>query len=89
MGLVCWLQVCWCAAGSNLVREGARPVTIIDFDRVEAYSAGADGCDYPLARSLIQFPPALTNEAVVRFALQGQKQNSSFTLQDLQINVEE
>ena len=35
--------------------------------------AGADVCDYPLARNLIQFPLALTNEAMDRFALQGQK----------------
>lgn len=51
--------------------------------------AGANVCDYPMARNLIQFAVALASEAAIRFALQGQKQNYSFTLQDLQINVEE
>jgi molybdopterin/thiamine biosynthesis adenylyltransferase len=51
--------------------------------------AGADVCDYPLARNLIQFAVALAAEAVVRFALEGQKRNYSFTLRDLRINVEE
>jgi len=50
--------------------------------------AGADVCDYPLARNLIQFAVALASEAVVRFVLEGQRQNYSFTLRDLRINVE-
>ena len=49
---------------------------------------GADVCDYPLARNLIQFAVALASEAVVRFVLEGQRQDHSFTLRDLQINVE-
>jgi hypothetical protein len=56
---------------------------------LDVAGAGADVCDYPLARNLIQFAVALASEAVVRFALQGQKQNYSFTLQDLRINAEE
>jgi molybdopterin/thiamine biosynthesis adenylyltransferase len=48
----------------------------------------ADVCDYPLARNLIQFAVALASEAVVRFVLDSQQQNYSFTLQDLSINVE-
>jgi molybdopterin/thiamine biosynthesis adenylyltransferase len=50
--------------------------------------AGADVCDYPLARNLIQFAVALASEAVVRFVLEGQRQNYSFTLLDLRVNVE-
>jgi molybdopterin/thiamine biosynthesis adenylyltransferase len=48
----------------------------------------ADVCDYALARNLIQFAVALASEAIVRFVLHGEKQNHSFTLRDLQINVE-
>jgi molybdopterin/thiamine biosynthesis adenylyltransferase len=49
---------------------------------------GVDVCDYPLARNLIQFAVALASEAVVRFILTGERRNYSFTLRDLQINVE-
>jgi molybdopterin/thiamine biosynthesis adenylyltransferase len=47
---------------------------------------GADVCDYPMARNLVQFAVALASEAIVRFALQGARQSYSFTLQDLQIH---
>ena len=47
-----------------------------------------DICDYPLARNLIQFAVALAGEAVIRFALTGQKEDYSFTLRDLRINRE-
>jgi molybdopterin/thiamine biosynthesis adenylyltransferase len=50
---------------------------------------GADVCDYPLARNLIQFAVALAGEAIVRFVLEGRQQNHSFTLRDLRINEEE
>ena len=50
---------------------------------------GADVCDYPLARNLIQFAVALAGEAVVRFVLEGRRQDYSFTLRDLRINQEE
>jgi len=46
----------------------------------------ADVCDYPLARNLIQFAVALASEVIVRFVITGQRQNYSFTMQDLQIN---
>jgi molybdopterin/thiamine biosynthesis adenylyltransferase len=49
---------------------------------------GADVCDYPMARNLIQFAVVLASEAIVRFALEGVRQGYSFTLQDLRINVE-
>jgi len=49
---------------------------------------GADVCDYALARNLIQFAVALASEAIIRFVLEGQRQNYSFTLRDLKINVE-
>ena len=50
---------------------------------------GADVCDYPLARNLILFAVALASEAIIRFVLEGRRQDYSFTLQDLQINGEE
>jgi len=49
---------------------------------------GMDVCDYPLARNLSQFAVALASEALVRYVLTGQRQNYSFTLNDLRINVE-
>jgi hypothetical protein len=49
---------------------------------------GADVCDYALARNLIQFAVALAAEAITRFVLEGRQEDYSFTLQDLQINVE-
>ena len=55
----------------------------------EVAEEGADVCDYPLARNLIQFAVALASESVVCFVLEGRKQNHSFTLRDLRINVEE
>lgn len=56
--------------------------------RVPQDAAEADVCDYALARNLIQFAVALASEAVLRFVLEGQRQNYSFTLRDLQINRE-
>jgi molybdopterin/thiamine biosynthesis adenylyltransferase len=50
--------------------------------------AGANVCDYPLARNLIQFAVALASEAVVQFILTGERRNYSFTLRDMKINVE-
>jgi molybdopterin-synthase adenylyltransferase len=51
-------------------------------------AGGVDVCDYPLARNLSQFAVALASEALVRYILTGQRQNYSFTLNDLRINVE-
>jgi len=51
-------------------------------------AAGADVCDYPLARNLSQFAVALASEALVRYVLTGHCQNFSFTLNDLRINAE-
>lgn len=47
---------------------------------------GADVCEYPMARNLIQFAVALASEAVMRFALEGHKHSYSFTLRDLHID---
>jgi molybdopterin/thiamine biosynthesis adenylyltransferase len=49
---------------------------------------GANACEYPLARNLVQFAVALASEAALRFLLEGERRNYSFTLRDLQINVE-
>ena len=51
-------------------------------------AAGADVCDYPMARNLIQFAVALASESIVRFILANEQRNTSFTLRDLQINDE-
>jgi hypothetical protein len=56
---------------------------------LEVEQEGADVCDYPLARNLIQFAVALAGEAVVRFVLEGRQEDYSFTLRDLRINREE
>jgi len=56
--------------------------------RVPQDVADPDVCDYPMARNLIQFAVSLASEAVIRFVLEGQRQNYSFTLRDLQVNVE-
>lgn len=55
----------------------------------DAFDPRADVCDYPLARNLIQFAVTLASEALVRYVLEGEAQNYSFTLADLKINVEE
>jgi hypothetical protein len=47
-----------------------------------------DVCDYPLTRNLVQFAVALASEAVVRFALEGARENRSFSLRDLRVNAE-
>jgi molybdopterin/thiamine biosynthesis adenylyltransferase len=54
----------------------------------DAIEEGADVCEYPLARNLVQFAVALASEAIVRFVLERQRQDYSFTLQDLRINKE-
>jgi len=48
-----------------------------------------DVCDYPLARNLVQFAVALASEAVIRFVLEGEQRNYSFTLRDLRVNAEQ
>lgn len=55
----------------------------------DAADVGADVCDYPLTRNLVQSAVALAGEAVIRFAPPGEKQDYFFTLQDLRINREE
>jgi molybdopterin/thiamine biosynthesis adenylyltransferase len=49
---------------------------------------GADVCDYPMARNLIQFAVILASEAIVRFALHGSQESYAFTLQDLRVHTE-
>jgi len=50
--------------------------------------AGADICDYPLARNLILLMTALGGEVILRFLLRQTRQNLSVTLGDLAINRE-
>ncbi len=52
---------------------------------VPRYTAEPDICDYPMARNLIQFAVALASELIVRFVLENQRQDCSFTLQDFQV----
>lgn len=47
---------------------------------------GEDVCDYPLARNLILLVTSLAGEVIVRFILEGKRQNLSLTLGDLSIN---
>jgi molybdopterin/thiamine biosynthesis adenylyltransferase len=55
----------------------------------EAYRVPEDGgldvCDYPLARNLVLLAVAVASEALVRFALTGQRGNWSVTLGDLAV----
>ncbi len=51
-------------------------------------SAGDDICDYPLARNLILLVTAVAGEVLIKFALNGTKENYSITLADLSINFE-
>ncbi len=44
-----------------------------------------DVCDYPLARNLVLLAVAVASEAVVRFVLDGVKQDWSVTLGDFAI----
>jgi molybdopterin/thiamine biosynthesis adenylyltransferase len=55
----------------------------------EAYcvpdDGGLDTCDYPLARNLVLLAVAVASEALVRFALAGERGNWSVTLADLTV----
>lgn len=46
---------------------------------------GEDVCDYPLARNLVLLTAAVAAEAVVRFVLEGLRENWSITLRDFAI----
>ena len=54
----------------------------------DANVAGANVCDYPMARNLIQFAVALASASIVRYLLTGERRNYSFTLRDPRINDE-
>ena len=56
--------------------------------RVPADVVEGDVCDYPLARNLILLLVAAGCEAVLRYALEGRKENFSITLKDMKINQE-
>lgn len=47
-----------------------------------------DVCAYPLARNLIVLTVAAGSEAILRYVLDGRRENYSVTLKDLKINVE-
>jgi molybdopterin/thiamine biosynthesis adenylyltransferase len=51
--------------------------------------AGADVCDYPLARNLVQLVTAVASEVVVRYLLTGAREDYSVTLKDLKVNHED
>jgi molybdopterin/thiamine biosynthesis adenylyltransferase len=57
----------------------------------EAYrvpnDVGGDVCEYPLARNLVLFAVAIAAEAVVRFVLDGQRDNRSATLKDFGVQM--
>lgn len=56
--------------------------------RVPPDAVLGNACDYPLARNLILLVVAAGSEAVLRFVLEGHKENYSVTLKDLKINPE-
>lgn len=51
-------------------------------------NAGDDVCDYPLARNLIMMMTAVAGEVLIRFLLDGVKENYSITLGDLKVNFD-
>ena len=54
--------------------------------RVPADVAEGDVCDYPLARNLILLVVAAGSEAVLRYLLDGNKENFAVTLRDMAIS---
>ena len=50
---------------------------------------GGDVCDYPLARNLTLLVVAVASEAIVRFALSGERKDFSITLRDFAIQAME
>jgi molybdopterin/thiamine biosynthesis adenylyltransferase len=55
----------------------------------EAYRVPEDGgydvCDYPLARNLVLLAVAVASETILRFVLEGERQNWSTTLRDFAV----
>jgi molybdopterin-synthase adenylyltransferase len=49
---------------------------------------GLDVCDYPLSRNLIMLVVAVASEVLVRFAVDGVREDYSMTVGDLTINRE-
>src|SRR5262249_28939530 len=47
--------------------------------------AGADVCDYPLARNLVILTVAIASETLLRFVLEGSRENWSVTLRDFAV----
>ena len=48
---------------------------------------GADVCDYPLARNLVLLAVAVASEVVVRFAVDGSRENWTVTLKDFAVRT--
>jgi molybdopterin/thiamine biosynthesis adenylyltransferase len=48
-----------------------------------------DVCDYPLARNLVLLVVAVASEVILRFVLNGSRQNLSVTLQDFAVRLSE
>lgn len=48
--------------------------------------AGADGCDYPLARNIVQLAVVTASEAILAFLASGARRNYTVTLGDLNIS---
>ena len=55
---------------------------IWDEDYRVPQDVAGDVCDYPLARNLVLLVVAVASEVVLRFVLEGKRQNWSLTLQD-------
>jgi molybdopterin-synthase adenylyltransferase len=48
-------------------------------------NVGADVCDYPLARNLVLLAVAVASEVVVRFVVEGKRENWTVTLKDFAV----
>ncbi|MBV9123624.1 MAG: ThiF family adenylyltransferase [Planctomycetes bacterium] len=88
------------SAGRRLVQEQCRALSLpclhvglfADYGEViwdEVYrvpgNAAEDVCDYPLARNLVLLTVALASETLVRYVLEGTRENWSATLRDFAI----
>lgn len=48
-----------------------------------------DPCNYPLARNLVQLVVAVGSEVIIRYVLEGKKDNYTVTLKDFQIQAQD
>lgn len=77
------------SAGLNdIIRDMSLQVHWNEGYRVPKDVVEGDVCDYPLARNLILMLVAVGSKALLRYVLEGKKENYSITLRDMRINLE-